>query len=232
MHNNNILVLGSKQGSNLPDVKVDKIYCANASVLRALEYKKKYPNIPVVCCTTAKEYTRNPFVTKTITDSNPNKIIIRDGKIKEFEKLSSCEYEFLSLANQRKIQYDFYKLGRVSMYLAELFYRKESLKKTLLYFYHTFSNNSILGASTGVFAIFLALRENLNSNIIISGIGLSGGPQFYKSDRKVDQDHSPRARVDRLLMNSIKIKFKKKIITLDKDMSDGAEINLWNEKII
>ena len=232
MNNDSVLVLGSKQGSSLPDVKVKMIYCANASALKAQEYNKKYPNIPLVCCTTAKEYSRNTFVKESIINSQPNRIVVRAGTIEKSKNLKNCKFEFLSIFEQRKMQYDFYIFGRISSYLGELYYRKESLKKTLLYFYYTFSNNVFLGSSTGLFAIFLALKENLNSNIIISGIGLSGGPQFYKSDRKVDQDHSPRARVDKFLINSIKNKFKKRIITLDKDMSEGANIPLWNDKVI
>ena len=232
MNNNNVLVLGSKRGSKLPDTKVNIIYCANASALNAIEYKKKYPDTLLVCCTTAKEYFKNTLVKNSIINSNPNRIIVRNGTIEKSENLKNCKYEFLTTIQQRKIQYDFYKFGRLTSYLGELIYRKETLKKTLAYFYRTFSNNDFLGSSTGLFAILLALKENLNSNIISSGIGLSGGPQFYKSDRKVDQDHSPRANVDKFLINSIKNNFKKRIFTLDIDMHEGAKITLWKGKVI
>jgi len=40
----NILILGSKYGSKLPNIKVDEIYSANGAAERASEYKKIYPN--------------------------------------------------------------------------------------------------------------------------------------------------------------------------------------------
>ena len=42
MENNNILVLGSKPGSRLPDENVVKIYSANGAAERAVQYRKKY----------------------------------------------------------------------------------------------------------------------------------------------------------------------------------------------
>ena len=41
MLNNNILVLGSKPESKLPDIHVDKIYTANGAAERAIEFRKK-----------------------------------------------------------------------------------------------------------------------------------------------------------------------------------------------
>ena len=42
MFNNNILVLGSKPDSDLPDINVKKIYTANAAAERADYFRKKY----------------------------------------------------------------------------------------------------------------------------------------------------------------------------------------------
>jgi len=39
-------------------------------------------------------------------------------------------------------------------------------------------NKNIWGVSTGFYAILLALEENPESKIIISGIGMQGGKQF------------------------------------------------------
>ena len=41
---NNILILGSKPGSKLPNIKVDVIYSANGAAERASLYKKFYPD--------------------------------------------------------------------------------------------------------------------------------------------------------------------------------------------
>ena len=226
-----ILVLGSRHGCNLPDLKVKMVFSSNASATKAKIYKEKYSDVPLVCCTTVKEFTKNDIVKNAIMNSLPNKIIVRGGEVEELKKLSNCKVKFMSHLEQRKFQSNFYKYKKISFFLGEMRYRR-TLKKTLSYFYHRFLNNSFLGASTGLFSILLALSENENSNIIISGIGLDGGPHFYKSDREVDQDHSPRARVDQYLINAVESKYKKRIMTLDKEMAKDAQIRFWEGKVI
>ena len=39
-HENNFLVLGSRHGVNLPDLKVKEIFSSNASAIKANIYKK------------------------------------------------------------------------------------------------------------------------------------------------------------------------------------------------
>ena len=67
-----VLVLGSKPESLFPDVKVEKIYSANGAAERALNYKKKYPNIEHVALTGAKEFMENENVSKRIILSKPS----------------------------------------------------------------------------------------------------------------------------------------------------------------
>ena len=228
---NSVLVLGSRHGSNLPDVKVKAIYSSNASAIKAKTYREKYLDVPLICCTTVKEFTKNKIVKEAILNSSPDKLVVRGGEIEELKNLNNFKVVFFSNLEQRKFQSNFFKLKTISFFLGEMCYRK-TIKKTLSYFYHRFKNNNFLGASTGLFSILLALRDNENTDIIISGIGLDGGPQFYKSDREVDQDHSPRAGVDRYLLDALKDNFKKKIITLDKKMAKDAKIRYWDGKII
>ena len=80
----------------------------------------------------------------------------------------------------------------------------------------------------GFYAILLALEENPNSNIIISGIGMKGGKQFYKSNRSNYFVYDSRARVDRFLINRLLKKYKYRLFTLDKDLIQVANINKWN----
>ena len=70
----------------------------------------------------------------------------------------------------------------MSLFLAEFFY-KENFYKKFKRFLKFFIEGNFQGISTGFYAILLALKENPNSKIIVSGIGLSGGGHFYKSQR-------------------------------------------------
>ena len=224
--NKRILVLGSKFGSNLPDVSVDKIYTANAAALRAIKYREKYPNNELICCTNAKEYERNFKVKEAILKASPNKLIFRSGKSK-IDDLRNCEIKFLSNKDQINFQSSFFNLKKITFYLGELKYRKKNFKETLFYFYNNLKRNSFLGVSTGLFAILTALHENEGHEIITSGIGFNGGPQFYTSSREVDQNHIPRARVDAYLMKNIKKIYLNKITTVDTNMAMIANIKIW-----
>ena len=55
----NVLVLGSRPNSVLPDLQVSSIYAANGAAERAKIYKEKYPNAPLICCAGASEFARN-----------------------------------------------------------------------------------------------------------------------------------------------------------------------------
>ena len=77
----NVLVLGSKPDSKLPNIKVSKIYTANGAAERASFYRKKYPENELICTTGASEFARNEHVSKRIINSKPNRLIIRSGVI-------------------------------------------------------------------------------------------------------------------------------------------------------
>ena len=226
-----ILVLGSKHNSELPDIPVSKIYAANAAALRAVQYRKKYNDNKLICCTNGKEYDRNPIVQNAIDQAKPSKIIFRSQK-SNFKKKNDCETIYMNNKEQIKFQSNFYEKKKISFYLGETKYKKKNIYETIRYFYNSYKNDKFLGASTGLFSIFLALNENVNSDIIISGISTAGGPQFYKSARFVDQDHAPRAAVDNYLFAKINDKYKKKIMTLDIEMSNYYGLRYFDKERI
>ena len=152
----------------------------------------------------------------------------RTATVKTNSECIIVELKFLDNSKQINLQSNFFNLKKISFYLGEARYRKKNIRNTLSYFYNNFKNNSFLGVSTGLFAILFALYENEDCEIIISGIGFDGGPQFYKSLREVDQNHLPRARVDEYLMKNIKKIHLNKIATLDTNTAIVANINLWN----
>ena len=85
---------------------------------------------------------------------------------------------------------------------------------------------------TGFYAILLALHENPESKIIISGIGMSGGKQFYKSERSNFYVYDSRARVDRYLVNKLLDKYKNRLISLDDELVKIAKIDKWDGNLI
>jgi len=78
---NNILILGSKPESKLPDLQVDKIYTANGAAERAIHFRKKYLKNELTCIVGAREFARNEMVSERIIVAKPDRIVIRAGKI-------------------------------------------------------------------------------------------------------------------------------------------------------
>lgn len=231
MNLKNVLVLGSKPDSNLPDINVDKIYTANGAAERAYNYRKKYPNTPLTCVVGAPEFVRNHNVSKRIIKSNPERLIVRGsmGLPKELE--NHCEITCLNQKEHWDFQKKFFRFGGLTIINAEFFYRTNYLQKMIHLLKH-FKHNNFLGISTGFYSILLAIEENPDANIIISGIGMVGGSEFYKSERSKIFDYFPRARVDRFLIKRINKDLKKRMFSLDEDLVKNANITLWNGKTI
>jgi len=224
----NILVLGSKPDSKLPDLKVSKIYTANGAAERAEFYRKKYFENELICITGASEFVRNEHVSKRIIKSKPDRLIIRSGIIDLPSVLNGyTQLKCLSNLNQWCFQSIFFRFSFFSLFISEFYHQKKILDK-IIHIVKAIKNKKIQGVSTGFFAILLALIENPNANVIISGIGMKGGKQFYKSERSNYFVYDSRAKVDRFLVKLLLKKYKHRLYTNDPDLAEIADISLLN----
>ena len=227
MLENNVLVLGSKPDSKLPDLKVSKIYTANGAAERADYYRYKYLDNELICITGASEFVRNEHVSRRIKNSKPNRLLIRSGIIDLPSVLKGhSELKCISNLSQWTFQSNFFEYGFFSLFISE-FYHQEKMLDKIIHVAKAVKNKKIQGVSSGFFAILLALSENPNSNIIISGIGMQGGKQFYKSERSKYYVYDARARVDRFLIKLLLKKYKNRLNTVDLDLAKTATISLW-----
>ena len=229
MPNETILVLGSKPESKLPKLNFKKIYAANGAASRFILYKKKYKKTEFISVTSKKNFEKNPDVRERIIKSKPDRLYVRFGKVNIPKKLENCKFDFVDSFDQLHFQKKFFKFNYLSLFLAEFFY-KESLYKKFKRFLKLFIEENFQGISTGFYAILLALKENPNSKIIISGIGLSGGGHFYKSKRSKKFNYDSRAAVDRYLIKFLFKKFKKKILSVDKDFIEFSNVKKYKKK--
>ena len=227
MKDSNILVIGSKPGSKLPKISVDKIYTANGAAERATHYRRNYLKNELTCIVVAREFNKNEYVRGRIIRAKPKRIIIRSGTIHlPIELKEQTNLTYLSNYAQWVYQSKFFKYKKISLLLSEIFHQKKFVDK-FLHIVKLIKNNYIQGVSSGFYAILVSLEENPKSNIIISGIGMNGGKQFYKSKRSNFFTYDSRARVDRFLIKRLLKKFKKRLYTLDSDLAEIASIKQW-----
>ena len=228
---NTILVVGSKPNSNVPNFFFSKIYAANGACLRLKSYKKKYINSKLISIVGTREFAKKQDLQKKVLASLPKKIIFRSGKIhnslkKKLKKKFSLK--IYSKVDQFFFQSQFFNWGIFTLIFAELFYGK-NLVYGFLRFIKKFKNFEILGASTGLFAVLLALKENPGSKIVLCGIGIdTGGGTFYKKNYS---KFLLRRKVDKKLFIFLKKEYKKNLLTTDNKISLKHGIKLFEAKL-
>ncbi len=217
----NILVLGSKKDLILPETIVNKVYFANGAILLEDRIKKE-KNYESILVTGARIYLRHSEIKEIILRSKPSRFIIRgDIHIDDIRKNFSHNFVYDYFKSNREInkfQKKFFKQGLFSVIMAELFYEKGIISK-VIHFIKILLGKDI-GVSTGFFSLLLALEENKEAKIIISGISFSEGRHNFEKKR----DFINRARVDKFLFENLKMEYKNRIYTTDKTQSQNLNI--------
>ena len=240
--NNKILVLGAKFNVRLPDEKFEKVYTANGAAILAKDYKDKYQNTYHVSVFAKEEFSKNLVVQKSVIKSQPDKIFIRNGEINledyNFKKLD--KYQRISSFEDMKIQLKFINLNFVEFIKTELNYKDND---KLSYLIRCLKKFYFQGFSTGFFSLLLALQENPESKIFISGVGLNeGGGHFYTSsnhkgffsnnDKKkiynTPYRNTNRKRVERHLFKNLKPNVLGRIVSIDRELCEIADIDYYN----
>ena len=113
MSKKNILVLGSKPGSMLPNIKVEKIYTANGAAEKAQKYLDRFPNTPFTAVIGGREFEMNNEVQKRVVNSDPDLLISRSGSInfKRYKFNNKTNYEFFSTYSAIRFQSKFFRFG-------------------------------------------------------------------------------------------------------------------------
>jgi len=221
------LVIGSKPKSIIPNFLIGKIYTANGAAERAKNYQEIFPKTSLTCLVGDLEFEKNINVRDRIIGALPDRMIVRGTKIHLPEKLKGkCELKYLNFVNQLNFQSKFFQGGNFTLIYSE-FLREIKIKDKIKYFLEKLKKFEFQGVSTGFFSILKAIEENPNSNILITGIGMSGGKQFYANERNKSYDYTGRSRVDRFLVKKLKKEYKKNIYTTDKDLHIYGNIQLW-----
>lgn len=256
MDNDLVLVIGSKPDAFFPNITPKTIYVANGAAERAIMFKEKSPFTKIISVT-GEVALGVEQVRSKIEKLKPNEILSYNGNIqleKFFDKkwINKVHFRFLEkkgLDLQKKFYSGFtlrvadlglvFGSGNVIFGVLRLIYAVLIKKKPPM------------GLTTGCLSILIALIENLNSKILVTGIGLEGGNHFYEyKDQKVEnrwnflkifrskaynhQFPAYRGWTDLFLIKRLPEKFKSRILTTDFNFSQKANIKLFknfsNEK--
>ena len=222
-----VLVIGSKPNSVLPNFFIKNLYTANGAAERGNIYKKKFHQANLNCLVGNREFKKNINVKKRVINSIPQRIIVRGTNINLPDNLKKdCKLEYIPFYKQLKFQSKFFKGGIATIFFGELIKEKQFWDK-IKYFLKKLKKFEFQGVSTGFYSILKAIDENPNSKILITGIGMAGGKQYYHNYKYERTNYQGRARVDRFLIKKLKKKFLQNIYTTDEELFNNGNIKLW-----
>tara|TARA_B100000579_G_scaffold437420_1_gene466691 strand:+ start:3462 stop:4133 length:672 start_codon:yes stop_codon:yes gene_type:complete len=216
-----ILILGSREEKIDKKFEFEKIYAANAAIKLVENLKTSTTQTTSVCASIA--LMRDQDINEIVMNSNPDRLFAR-GELKKPKELNDkIFFKSFSDLNQFLFQKDFFKFGILHILIAE-FFLYGSFKEKIKNIIKVIKDRRIMGVSTGFFSIMLALKENPNEDILISGIGMRDGSHFHKTLE--GRNFNKRPTVDRYLVNFLKNKYKKKLYSFDKELVKITGINL------
>lgn len=230
-YRDHILVIGSKPKSFLPNINPKKIYTANLAIERLNFYLEKNSNSNVVSVVGNNFFNINYYVEK-LKQYKPNTLITTNGKVnlenyfdEEFIKNSS--YRFLENKG-RDFQKKYFNsfIFRIAD-LGLIFSNKSLIIGFLRFIYNILiKRRKPMGLTTGCLTILLALSDNIDSKIVVTGIGLEGGKHYYSSNRSYP-DY--RGWADAYLMKHLPNSLKKRLETTDLNFSRIVGVKLFND---
>lgn len=227
-----VLVLGSKPGSDLPAVKVDHIYAANAAITLANNYldlglsKEDFTSV-----TTGKQLKKEK-VHDSVLAVQPSCIVSRRWEIPDVIRngLSNTEIVQLTDKEQESFQKQYLGYGR---YIAEVKVIFSMLKVDVKAGLRRLRDVSRLkisgGLSTGLYAVLVAAHNHPDHKIIVAGIGLDAGAHFY--DNKLEFPLW-RGFLDKEMVKYFSQDLKQRIVTTDPSFAKNVGVKMYEGEVL
>lgn len=233
IYKDTVLVIGTKPGSFLPNIKPKKIYTANMGIERSIFYKQKNLNTKIISVVGNGFFNFRDYINK-LKHSHPNELVTTNGKInlKEFfdtDFINEIKYRYIE--NKGKdLQRKYF--NSIIFRLADMgliFTNKNKLFGILRYVYNILiKQRPPMGFTTGCLTVLLALIENNTYKVIVTGIGLKGGKHHHQSNRSYP-DY--RGWADAYLMKRLPASLKSRLITTDLNFSKIVGVKLLENDI-
>lgn len=226
---NYILIIGSKPNSKLPVANIDWVFSANGAAEKGDLYCKKFKIHNHSCVVGTREFEKNPKVSKRVLGADLKEIIFRYGKLSSLEFLIKNQVKIINFSKYEQFffQKKFFNNSFIDLLYSELSYESSFLKK-FTYFFHCLFRKGFLCSSTGLFSILYALENFPNHQIIISGIGPTQNIDDHFYDNSTN--YSMRSKVDHILFNKIKSKYKERLFCTDDELSKKYDLLMWNKE--
>ncbi|MFP4698141.1 MAG: hypothetical protein ACLFMO_05485 [Eubacteriales bacterium] len=227
-----ILVLGSKPDSDLPAVKVDHIYAANAAIILANNYISiGLTNKDFTSVTTGKQL-KKPEVQDSVLSVQPSCIISRRWEIPDNIKNGLTNTRIIRLTDKEQEDFQKQYLG-FGRYLAEikviLSMVKVDIKAGLSRLKAIAKLNLSGGLSTGLYAVLVAAHNHPEHTIIVAGIGLDAGTHFNDNKLKFPLW---RGLLDKEMVKYFSPDLKQRIFTTDSNFAKNVGVKIYEGGVL
>lgn len=227
-----ILVLGSKPGSDLPAVRVDHIYAANAAITLADKYinlglsQKDFTSV-----TTGKQL-KKVEVCDSVLSVQPHRIVSRRWDIPETIRNGLNNTEIIQLTDKEQEEFQKQYLG-YGRYLAEIkvifSMFKVDVKAALSRLRAVAKFKLSGGLSTGLYAVLVAAHNHPDHTIIVAGIGLNAGTHFYNNNLDFPLW---RGLLDKEMVKYLSPDLKQRIFTTDSSFAKNVGVKMYNGEVL
>lgn len=227
----NVIIFGSKSPYKIPQIRAKEIFTSNGSAELAYIYNDKIKRVRHSCIIGAKSFLKLEDIKSRVIKSEPDELIIRDFDKDYSEIYELFKKEIIIKRFNKKEQFIYQKFfftnGLLNLYLAELNYNKNLLKK-MQHMFLSFFKYGFFGVSSGFFALLYASKKYPDSNLIVSGLSFEGGDHYYNSGKMTKN----RGFVDSFLIKILKKQIKDRIFILDEDIAIKQNLKYFEEKIL
>ena len=219
----NIIIFGSREQSNIPNIGAKEVFSSNGSAELADLYIKNIGKVRHTCVIGAKSFLKLNDIKSRVIKSNLDSLIIRDYEetYSDINTLFSDKVKIIKFSKKEQFlfQRNFFDKGLIDIIYSELKYKKYFFEK-ISHFLLCVARDGFLGVSTGFYALLYASKIYPNAKLILSGLSFEGGSHFYKTGNMT----LSRGVVDNYLFHRLKKDIKKRIYTTDKDIAEKLNI--------
>lgn len=229
-----LVVLGAKPNSALPDVAAPYVLGANGAIEVGLPYREKYQS-KLIGLVPGVELYKHAHIRDSIKKAYPEELIVfgdggKDIVLYIHNEMGLANTKVTLLTIKERIQLMKAVLGIRTVLVAAERFKVRGLKhflKTALPDMLRGGDMAWMAHSTGLDAIMYAMLRFPNaSHIITAGIGLQGGEHFNQQGEFM----SKTAIADRGTMRHWKPALRPQVYTTDVVMHECGKVPLWTGK--
>ncbi len=226
-----VVVLGSKPGTELPEIRASFVITANSAVELGLLYRERYGS-KIIAMMNGRALGDTTYLQDSLKKSRPDKIILSGGDKDTLTSLIEHDLACSGVPVEMLSPRDSYQLMKDTLGWRIVLVVLEHLRLRGVIYVARYVLRDLLGKrymqwmsrSTGMNAIFYALKQFPQTEVIAAGIGLKSGEHFTKKGNFTEKT----AAGDRITMRHWLPDKRPRLFTTEPTLVRIGNVPKWN----